>query len=167
MKMEFCGPAYVVGDNVDTDIIYPGRYLDLTDPDEIGRHCMAGLKEDYSTSFRPGGILVAGKNFGCGSSREHAAIALRQMQVSCVLADSFARIFFRNGINLGLPLIICPGASHRVKEGQHLRVDLEQRTVRVEETGETLSCEALQEAALRILDAGGIKPLMRAKYGGR
>jgi len=159
------GQAIVLGDNIDTDQIYPGRYLELVDPKEIGRHCLAGVDPEIAPNFKPGDIVVAGKNFGCGSSREHAAIALINMGASLVLAESFARIFFRNAINLGLPLVICPGISQKVKAGQTLEVDLEQGTVKIQETGEILAGEKLGEQAAKILAAGGIKPLFRAKMG--
>lgn len=165
MKTVFEGKALVVGSNVDTDLIYPGRFLELTDPKEIGSHCLAGISEDISPNFPAGGIVVAGTNFGCGSSREHAPIALINMGASAVLADSFARIFFRNGINLGLPLVVCKGISKHVKDGQTLRLDLAAGTVTVLETGEVLHAEALGGKAMEILEAGGIKPLMRKRFG--
>ncbi len=165
MKTEFVGKALVVGNNVDTDLIYPGRFLELTDPKEIGSHCLAGISEDISPNFPKGGIVVAGTNFGCGSSREHAPIALINMGASAVLADSFARIFFRNGINLGLPLVVCKGISKHVKTGQTIRLDLAAGTVTVDETGEILHAEALGDKAMEILEAGGIKPLMRKRFG--
>ena len=165
MKTVFEGKSLVVGNNVDTDLIYPGRFLELTDPREIGSHCLAGISEDISPSFPAGGIVVAGTNFGCGSSREHAPIALINMGAAAVLADSFARIFFRNGINLGLPLVVCKGISRHVQNGQTLRLDLNAGTVTIEETGEILHAEALGGKAMEILEAGGIKPLMRKRFG--
>ena len=165
MKTEFVGKALVVGNNVDTDLIYPGRFLELTDPKEIGSHCLAGISEDISPNFPKGGIVVAGTNFGCGSSREHAPIALINMGASAVLADSFARIFFRNGINLGLPLVVCKGISKHAKNGQTIRLDLAAGTVTIAETGEILPAEALGDKAMEILEAGGIKPLMRKRFG--
>lgn len=165
MKNELCGKALVVGDNIDTDIIYPGRFLELTDPKEIGSHCMTGISEDIGPSFPQGGIVAAGRNFGCGSSREHAPIALINMGAAAVLADSFARIFFRNGINLGLPLIVCKGISRHVQNGQTIRLNIADGAVTVLETGQTLRAEPLGEMAAEILAAGGIKPLMRKKYG--
>lgn len=163
MKTQFCGKVLVVGNNIDTDMIYPGRFLELTDPKEIGSHCMAGISEEIGPNFPQGGIVVAGTNFGCGSSREHAPIALINMGASAVLADSFARIFFRNGINLGLPLVVCKGIAKRVKDGQTVRLDILEGTVTIEETGEVLQAEALGDKAMEILSAGGIKPMMRAK----
>ncbi len=167
METKITGKALVVGDNIDTDIIYPGRFLELTDPKEIGSHCLAGISDDVAPNFPKGGIVVAGTNFGCGSSREHAPIALLNMGAAAVLADSFARIFFRNGINLGLPLIVCKGISKHVKDGNTLSIDMENGLVTVKETGEVLKADALGDKAMEILSAGGIKPLMRAKYANK
>ena len=164
MNTTFTGKALVVGNNIDTDMIYPGRFLELTDPREIGSHCLAGISEDIAPSFPKGGILVAGTNFGCGSSREHAPIALLNMGAAAVLADSFARIFFRNAINLGLPVIVCKGIAGKVKDGQSLKLDLNSGTVTILETEETLHAEALGDKAMEILSAGGIKPMMRARF---
>ncbi len=165
MKQEMEGKVIVVGDNVDTDQIYPGRYLALTDPAEIGSHCLAGVDENIAASFPAGGIVVAGRNFGCGSSREHAPIALINMGASAVVAESFARIFFRNAVNLGLPPVICRGIRDRVKDGQTIRLDLKKGRVTIVETGEEFPCEPMGEQAEKILEAGGIKPLMRARFG--
>ena len=162
LKQIYEGKVIVVGNNVDTDQIYPGPYLELTDPKEIGSHCLAGVDENIAKNFPAGGMVVAGTNFGCGSSREHAPIALINMGAALVLADSFARIFFRNAINLGLPLIVCKGISGKVSTGQTLRVDVMAGKVTVLETGEELECEPFSEQTVRILEAGGIKPLMRA-----
>ena len=165
MKTKLTGTVLVVGNNIDTDIIYPGRFLELTDPGEIGSHCLSGISEDIGPNFPQGGIVVAGTNFGCGSSREHAPIALINMGASAVLADSFARIFFRNGINLGLPLIVCKGIARHVQDGQTITLDIQNGTVTIEETGEILQAEALGDKAMEILSAGGIKPMMRARFG--
>ena len=164
MKTNLTGKVLVVGNNIDTDIIYPGRFLELTDPKEIGSHCLAGISEDIGPNFPQGGIVVAGTNFGCGSSREHAPIALINMGASAVLADSFARIFFRNGINLGLPLVVCKGIARHVSDGQTVTLDMEKGTVTIEETGEVLQAEALGDKAMEILSAGGIKPMMRKRF---
>ena len=162
LKQIYEGKVIVVGNNVDTDQIYPGPYLELTDPKEIGSHCLAGVDENIAKNFPENGMVVAGTNFGCGSSREHAPIALINMGAALVLADSFARIFFRNAINLGLPLIVCKGISGKVSTGQTLRVDVMAGKVTVLETGEELECEPFSDQTVRILEAGGIKPLMRA-----
>ena len=163
MKTKLSGKIIVVGDNIDTDQIYPGRFLAITDPKEIGSHCLCGVDESIAANFPQGGIVVAGRNFGCGSSREHAPIALLNMGASAILADSFARIFFRNAVNLGLVPVICKGIRDKVKDGQTLTLDLEAGTVTVQETGEVLPCEKLGDQAMKILEAGGSKPLMRAR----
>ena len=111
MEQLLRGKALVLGNNIDTDQIYPGRFLELTDHKQIGSHCFAGIDEAIAPGFPKGGIVVAGRNFGCGSSREHAPIALLNMGAAAVVADSFARIFYRNSINLGLPLLVCKGAA--------------------------------------------------------
>jgi len=161
LKQIYEGQSIVVGNNVDTDQIYPGPYLELTDPKEIGSHCLAGIDESIAKTFPENGMVVAGTNFGCGSSREHAPIALVNMGASLILADSFARIFFRNAINLGLPLIVCKGISKKVKSGQTLHVDVLKGVVTIAETGETMECEPFSDQTIRILEAGGIKQLMR------
>lgn len=165
MNTEITGKIIVVGDNIDTDQIYPGRFLAITDPKEIGSHCLCGVDETIAANFPQGGIVVAGRNFGCGSSREHAPIALLNMGAKAVLADSFARIFFRNAVNLGLLPVICKGISQRVHSGQTLTLNLDKGTVTVLETGEVLPCEQLGDQAMKILEAGGIKPMMRKRFG--
>ena len=156
--------AVLLGNNIDTDQIYPGRFLALVEPKEIGSHCMEGL--DIETQkLVPGSIVVAGTNFGCGSSREHAVISLMNADVKAVVAESFARIFFRNAINLGLPLITCKGISKKFQTGQTLKIDITGGTVTIEETNEVLPCDKLNEHILAIIEAGGIKPLFRAKTG--
>lgn len=167
MQNELTGKCIVIGDNIDTDQIYPGRFLAITDPQEIGSHCLCGVDENIASTFPKGGFVVAGRNFGCGSSREHAPIALLNMGAVAILADSFARIFFRNAVNLGLLPIICKGINQHVKAGQTLTLNLEQGTVSVKETGEVFECEKLGDQAMKILEAGGIKPLMRAKFASK
>lgn len=159
------GPVTIVGDNIDTDQILPGRFLELTDPKAIGSYCLYGVDESIAPNFPQGGIVVAGTNFGCGSSREHAPIALLNMGAGAVLADSFARIFYRNAINLGLPVITCAGISKKVRPGYHVTLDMEAGTVTVEETGDVLKCDKLGGQAQLILSSGGIKPMMRARFG--
>ncbi len=164
MKAEISGKIIIVGNNIDTDQIYPGRFLAITDPKEIGSHCLCGVDENIAGNFPKGGIVVAGTNFGCGSSREHAPIALLNMGAGAVVADSFARIFYRNAINLGLPLIVCKGFSKEVEPGQELDIDIINGTITVKQNGKVYQCEKLGEQALKILEAGGIKPLMISKF---
>lgn len=157
------GKVIVLGNNIDTDQIYPGRYLELVDPKEIGTYCLAGVDENIAANFNDGDIVVAGSNFGCGSSREHAPISLLNMGASCVLADSFARIFFRNSINLGLPLIVCKGISQELDDGDEIEVDIQKGTIKILNKDKTLQGEKIGEYAMNILEAGGIKPLFKAK----
>ena len=164
-------------ENVDTDQIIPARFLKATTREEkffgdnLFRdwryHPDGSLNKDFvlNNPTYGGQILVAGKNFGSGSSREHAPIALLNMGASAVIADSFARIFFRNSINLGLPLIVCKGISKEVEAGQELKLDIGAGTVTVVETGKVYPCDRLGDQAMKILEAGGIKPLMRKKMG--
>lgn len=165
MKTTITGKTIIVGNNIDTDQIYPGRFLAITDPKEIGSHCLCGVDEAIAQNFPQDGIVVAGTNFGCGSSREHAPIALINMGAGAVVADSFARIFFRNSINLGLPLIVCKGISREVEAGQKLTIDILEGTIKVKETGKVYLCDKLGDQAMKILEAGGIKPMMRARFG--
>lgn len=165
METKITGTVIVLGDNIDTDQIYPGRYLELVDPKEVGSHCLEGVDPAIGPNFTPGGIVAAGRNFGCGSSREHAPIALLHMGASAVVADSFARIFFRNAINLGLPLIVCKGIAQRARTGQTVELDILAGQVRIVETGEVLPAEKLGDQAMMILREGGIKPMMRRRLG--
>jgi len=124
MTDRFSGKAWVYGDNVDTDVIIPARYLSTSDPAELAPHCLEDLDADFMKRMVRGDILVAGSNFGCGSSREHAPLAIKGAGVSCVIAASFARIFFRNALNIGLPILECPEAVLGIRSGQRIEVDL-------------------------------------------
>ena len=165
MQNELTGKAFVYGPNIDTDQIYPGRFLDLTDPDQVGKHAMEGADPSFVKEVQPGDFIVASTNFGCGSSREHAAVTLKAAGVGAILADSFGRIFYRNAINLGVPLIVCPGISKKIKRGDKLRLDMTTGTVTNETTGEELQAEALSDYVMNILASGGIKPLIKQQYG--
>jgi len=163
MNKILTGKAFVYGNNIDTDQIYPGRYLELVKPEDIARHCLEGADPTFVENMSPGDIVVGGTNFGCGSSREHAVITLKTAGVSVVLAESFARIFFRNAINLALPLMVCPGISKKVKTGDILEVNLEEGLVLNKTTGETIVGEKISEYVMNILESGGIKPLFKKK----
>jgi len=163
METKIKGKVIVLGNNIDTDQIYPGRFLDIVEPKKIGSHCLAGVSEEIAKNFKKGDIVVAGTNFGCGSSREHAPIALLNMGASAVVADSFARIFFRNAINLGLPPVVCKGISQKLSDGDEIEIDLIEGKITITVTGETLSCDKIGDYAMSILEAGGIKPLFRAR----
>lgn len=163
MRKVLTGKAFVYGNNIDTDQIYPGRYLELVDPEDIARHCMEGADPTFIKRMIPGDIVIGGTNFGCGSSREHAAITLTSAGVSVVLAESFARIFFRNSINLALPLMVCPGIGKKVNDEDILEVNLEEGTVINKTTGETIQGQKISEYAMNILENGGIKPLFKKR----
>jgi 3-isopropylmalate/(R)-2-methylmalate dehydratase small subunit len=165
MKKVIKGKAFVFGPNIDTDQIYPGRFLDITDQEDVGKHAMEGADPDFRHEFKPGDIIVASTNFGCGSSREHAAVTLKAVGVGVILADSFARIFYRNAINLGIPLIVCPGIANQVKKGDALTVDILGGKVINETTGIVLEAQALAGYAMNILENGGIKTLIKNQYG--
>ncbi|HAP03967.1 MAG TPA: 3-isopropylmalate dehydratase small subunit, partial [Lachnospiraceae bacterium] len=129
------GYVHKFGDNVDTDVIIPARYLNSTDPKELAAHCMEDIDKDFVKNVKPGDIIVAEKNFGCGSSREHAPIAIKAAGVSCVIAETFARIFYRNSINIGLPIIECKEASLKINAGDIVSVDFNSGIITDETTG--------------------------------
>ena len=122
--MKAIGTVHRYGDNVDTDVIIPARYLNTSDPKELAKKCMIDIDKDFIDKVKPGDIMVAGKNFGCGSSREHAPIAIKAAGISCVIAETFARIFYRNAINIGLPILECPEAAKAINEGDEVAVEL-------------------------------------------
>ncbi|MEE4265494.1 MAG: 3-isopropylmalate dehydratase small subunit [Desulfobacteraceae bacterium] len=161
MKTSLEGNAFTFGKNLDTDQIYPGQYLELAQVEDIKQHALEGADPDFVKKFKPGDIIAAGTNFGCGSSREHAAIALKAVGTSVILAESFARIFYRNAINLGLPLLVCPGITDHVTTGAALKIDLKQGVVHNRSTGAELKMQPMSGYVFEILEAGGIKPLVK------
>jgi 3-isopropylmalate/(R)-2-methylmalate dehydratase small subunit len=158
MFKKFKGKTWAVGDDIDTDQIYHGQYLPLTDSKEMAKHAMEFVPgmENFAKEVKPGDIVVAGKNFGCGSSREHAVICLKENGVSCVVADSFARIFYRNAIDLGFPLLECPGISKMVKTGDEIEVDLQTGEVTNLSTGQKLKGLPISGLELEIAEKGGL-----------
>jgi 3-isopropylmalate/(R)-2-methylmalate dehydratase small subunit len=157
------GKAIKFGDNVDTDVILPGQYLVLTDPMELAKHAMEGLDSTFTRKIQDEAIIVAGKNFGCGSSREQAPLALKYTGVRCVLAESFARIFYRNSITIGLPVLECPGVSSKVEEGDGLAVDLRVGKVKNKSKNLVLQATQLPEFIMEILDNGGLIEHLRRR----
>jgi len=155
------GRVWKLGDNVDTDQLVPGRYLTLTDSQELASHCLEDTVPRFREEVRPGDILVGGKNFGCGSSREHAPAALKALGISCLLASSFARIFFRNCINLGLPVLIAPEAISDIQDSDRIRVNVE--TGEIENVSRSFRCSVppLAPFLLGIIDAGGLTAYAR------
>ncbi len=167
METQFSGKTWTFGDNVDTDQITPGKYLTLITPEELGKHVLEGSRADFPDLVKPGDIIVAGRNFGCGSSREHAPVSIKGAGVRVVLAESYARIFYRNAFNVGLPIMECPGIHDAVTEGDALDVDLATGKVTNKRTGKTLQAAPLTEKAFELLRAGGLVPLVRAKLEAR
>ncbi|MBA2312383.1 MAG: 3-isopropylmalate dehydratase small subunit [Actinobacteria bacterium] len=155
--------AWVYADNVDTDVIIPARYLTTTDAKELAAHALEDLDPQFALSVKPGDVIVAGHNFGCGSSREHAPIALRGAGVGAVVASSFARIFFRNAINTGLPIVTCPDAAESIKDGNEIEVDLAGGEVRDVTQSLTFAAEPLPEFVMGLVSAGGLVPWVRAR----
>jgi len=155
------------GDNVDTDVIIPARYLNVSTPEELARHCMEDVSPGFAGDVRPGDVIVAGENFGCGSSREHAPLAMKGAGVSCVIARSFARIFYRNAINTGLPILECPEAVKETERGDQLQVDLEAGAITNVRTGRTYRTSPFPPFILGIIEAGGLVPytVQRLKKG--
>lgn len=150
------GKVWRYGDNVDTDVIIPARYLNSFDPKELASHCMVDIDETFADNVQEGDIIVAGKNFGCGSSREHAPIAIKACGVPVVIAANFARIFYRNGINIGLPLLELGEAVAKIKNGDRVRIDLDNGTVENLSTGDTFQTQPLPGFIQEIAKAGGL-----------
>jgi 3-isopropylmalate/(R)-2-methylmalate dehydratase small subunit len=156
--MKLIGKVWKYGDNVDTDAIIPARYLNMSLAEELAEHCMEDIDRDFAGSVQPGDIVVGGDNFGCGSSREHAPLALKGAGVSCVIANSFARIFYRNAINIGLPILDCPEAVDGTQAGDTLTVDPTAGTITNARTGETYHTSPLPGFVMQIVGAGGLVP---------
>jgi len=150
------GKVFRYQDNVDTDVIIPARHLNTSDPKELASHCMEDIDKDFIKNVKDGDIIVAGKNFGCGSSREHAPIAIKASGISCVIASSFARIFFRNSINIGLPIMECEEAVKGTEQGDELEVDFDTGTIRNLTKGITFSTQPFPEFMQKIIEAEGL-----------
>ncbi|MDR3592434.1 MAG: 3-isopropylmalate dehydratase [Negativicutes bacterium] len=165
--MKIAGKAVVFNhDDICTDEIYPGPYVNLTDPAEIAEHVLEGADKSLKNRFKTvGNILVTGSNFGCGSSREQAVIAIKESGVKAVIAGSVGRIWYRNAINLGFPVLICPGLAAVLKEGDGIEIDLRQGTVKELDSGTIHQGEAIPDFVLNMFELGGLKPMMRKKGG--
>ncbi len=160
------GAAHIFGRDIDTDVIIPARYLTTHDQAVLGQHCFEDIDERFSEKVSPGDIVVAGENFGCGSSREHAAIALKGAGVGCVVAASFARIFFRNAINTGLFILQSPEAAAAIRSGDTIRIDTEKGTIEDLTTGEMFQAAAFPPFLQRIIEAGGLEAYARRQAAG-
>ena len=158
------GSVFRYGDNVDTDVIIPARYLNTSDAKELASHCMEDIDSDFVKNVREGDIIVAGRNFGCGSSREHAPLAIKTAGVSCVIATSFARIFYRNSINIGLPILECEEASREIKAGDKVKVNFTSGKITDLTSGKEYQAEPFPPFMQDLINAGGLAAYMKENY---
>ena len=156
MEKKVPGRVHKYGDDVNTDVIIPARYLNIHDMDELSLHCMEDIDPKFVEKANPGDIIVACDNFGCGSSREHAPVVIKQRGISCVIATTFARIFYRNAINIGLPIMECPEASERIEDGDEVAIDFESGVITNVTKGETYQAAPFPAFIQEIIDAGGL-----------
>ena len=161
--MEATGFVHKYPDNVDTDVIIPARYLNTPDAKELAAHCMEDIDPEFIHKVQKGDIIVGGANFGCGSSREHAPLAIKTAGVSCVIAATFARIFYRNAINIGLPILECPAASRAIREGDTVSVNFDTGVITDETTGETFQAEPFPPFIQKIIRSGGLMASLQAR----
>lgn len=150
------GRAIKYGDNIDTDVIIPARYLNSSDAKELALHCMEDIDKDFVNKVNVGDIMIGGKNFGCGSSREHAPLAIKTSGISCVIAETFARIFYRNAINIGLPILECPEAAKAISEGEEVEVNFDTGVIKNLTSGQEYTTTAFPEFMQKIINAGGL-----------
>ena len=160
------GTAFCYGDNVDTDVIIPARYLNAPSAEELAKHCMEDIDANFVSEVQAGDIMVGGENFGCGSSREHAPIAIRASGISCVIAASFARIFYRNAINIGFPILECPEAVSGIKKGDMVQVDADTGVITNLTTGKTFQATPFPAFINGMIEKGGLLPYLVAKQKG-
>lgn len=161
--MKFSGKVIKYGSNVDTDVIIPARYLNTSVNEELAAHCMEDLDPDFKTKVSPGDIIVAGSNFGCGSSREHAPVAIKASGISCVIAPSFARIFYRNSINTGLPILECPEASEGISDGDRIEIDTDTGKIKDITTGKEYQASAFPAFISEIINSDGLVGYTKSK----
>ncbi|MDP6501915.1 MAG: 3-isopropylmalate dehydratase small subunit [Dehalococcoidales bacterium] len=150
------GKVHKYGENIDTDVIIPARHLNLVEPDDLAAHCMEDIDAEFLSRVQPGDIMVATTNFGCGSSREHAPIAIKAVGISCIIAKSFARIFFRNAINIGLPLLECEEAVDNIEAGDQVEVDLSSGSIKNLNSGKAFTAEPYPDFMSELIAAGGL-----------
>lgn len=163
--MKVQGKVIKYGDNVDTDVIIPARYLNTSEPSELAKYCMEDLDKDFVKKVRPGDVMVAGKNFGCGSSREHAPIAIKASGISCVIAETFARIFYRNAINIGLPIVECPEAAKDIKDGHEISINFENGIIKNLTTNKEYTGVPFPEFMQEIMNSDGLIGYIRKQMG--
>ena len=163
--MQFTGKVWKFGDNINTDEIIPARYLNTSDPAELAKHCMEDVDPEFPQKAGQGDIIVAGQNFGCGSSREHAPIAIKAAGLACVVAGSFARIFYRNSFNMGLPILECPEAAQRIAEGDTVTVELDSGRIILSGDGGVLTAQPIPPFMRNLITSGGLMNYVREKKG--
>ena len=161
--MKAKGHVFQYGDNVDTDVIIPARYLNIQDKEELASHCMEDIDRDFVKKVKPGDIIVAGKNFGCGSSREHAPQVIKTCKVGCIIAESFARIFYRNAINIGMPIIECPEAAREIEAGDEVEIDFDSGIITDITKNKTYKGQAFPEFIQKIIEKGGLIPYINSR----
>ena len=161
--MEARGTVFKYGDNIDTDVIIPARYLNTQNARELADHCMEDIDKTFITRVQNGDIMVGGENFGCGSSREHAPLAIKTAGIACVIAASFARIFYRNAINIGLPILECPAASAAIREGDTVSVNFDTGVITDETTGEAFQAQPFPPFIQKIIRSGGLMASIQAQ----
>ena len=154
--MQFKGTVFRYGRDIDTDVIIPARYLNTSDPAELAKHCLEDLDPTFATRVQPGDIVVAEENFGCGSSREHAPVVIKEKGIKCLIADSFARIFYRNAINIGLPVLEIGSDVEKIEAGDQLEVDMSKGEIKILNKGITIHTKPLPEFIQKIADCGGL-----------
>ena len=165
--MNYKGTVHRYGRDVDTDVIIPARYLNTSDPAELAKHCLEDLDVTFVEKVNPGDIIVAEENFGCGSSREHASIAIKAAGIDAVIAKSFARIFYRNSIDIGLPIIECPAAAKAIRDGDEVAVNLDTGVIEDKTTGESFTAAPFPPFIQKIIAVGGIENFVREKIAGK
>lgn len=159
------GRVFKYGDNVDTDVIIPARYLNISDRAELASHCMEDIDGEFIKNVNPGDLIVAGKNFGCGSSREHAPMVIKLSGIKCIIAETFARIFYRNAVNIGLPILECPKAARDIENGDKIEVDLKSGMIKNVTKGRTYQAESFPEFMQDIIKAEGLVNYVKGKAG--
>lgn len=162
--MEVKGKVFKYGDNVDSDVLFPARYLTINDIKEMGAHALEDLDRDFVKQVKPGDVIVAGIYFGCGSQRDHAVMAMKEVGVGCVIAKSYARSFYRNCINIGLPLIECPEAAEAIEKGDEITINFDTGIIEDLTTGKTFNAPPFPEYIQKVIDAGGIMEFTKKEY---
>lgn len=165
--MSFKGKAFTFGDDINTDVIIPAAYLNTSDPEELAKHCMEGADQNFSAKVKRGDVIVAGKNFGCGSSREHAPLAIKAAGISCVIAKSFARIFYRNAFNIGLPIVEATEAVDEIKNGDEIEVDILGGKIKNLTRGTVFAIKSVPPFMQELLKSGGLINYVMKKRGNR